>query len=97
MHKTELLGVMRDTRLSFAAGTRVHELTDTEGRVFVLFAHGVDPTASQDELAHAAARFQDESKPLHPARRPRCLLPPTPVGNADRTTLTTRIVLDFQT
>ncbi len=35
--------VMRDTILIFAAGRRVHELTDPEGRVFVLFAYHVDP------------------------------------------------------
>jgi hypothetical protein len=34
---------MRDTRLAFDAGRRVHELTDPEGRVFVLFAYQVDP------------------------------------------------------
>ena len=35
--------VMRDTLLRFAAGKRVHELTDPDGHVFVLFAYGVDP------------------------------------------------------
>jgi len=35
--------VMRDTLLFFEAGRRVHELTDPEGNVFVLFAYGVDP------------------------------------------------------
>ena len=35
--------VMRDTALIFDAGTRVHELTDSTGDVFVLFAYGVDP------------------------------------------------------
>lgn len=36
--------VMRDTLLRFDAGRRVHELTDPEGRVFVLFAYEVDPS-----------------------------------------------------
>ncbi len=36
--------VMRDTQLEFNAGRRVHELTDPEGHVFVLFAYEVDPT-----------------------------------------------------
>jgi len=36
--------VMRDTLLRFAEGKRVHELTDPAGRVFVLFAYGVDPS-----------------------------------------------------
>ena len=35
--------VMRDTLFRFEAGLRVHELTDPEGNVFVLFAYGVDP------------------------------------------------------
>ena len=35
--------VMRDTLLRYAAGTRVHELTDPDGEVFVLIAYGVDP------------------------------------------------------
>jgi hypothetical protein len=35
--------VMRDTLFRFAAGLRVHELTDPDGNVFVLFAYGVDP------------------------------------------------------
>ena len=35
--------VMRDTLLTFAAGTRVHELTDPEDHIFVLFAYDVDP------------------------------------------------------
>jgi len=35
--------VMRDTLLRFPAGSRVHELTNPEGDVFVLFAHHVDP------------------------------------------------------
>ncbi len=35
--------VMRDTLLRFTAGRRVHELTDPDGNVFVLFAYGVDP------------------------------------------------------
>ena len=34
--------VMRDTRFLYPAGTRVHELTDPEGNVFVLFAYGVE-------------------------------------------------------
>lgn len=34
--------VMRDTRFRFPAGTRVHELTDPEGNVFVLFAYEVE-------------------------------------------------------
>ena len=36
--------VMRDNWLEFNAGRRVHEMTDPEGRVFVLFAYEVDPT-----------------------------------------------------
>jgi hypothetical protein len=35
--------VLRDNELRFEAGRRVHELTDPEGNVFVLFAVGVDP------------------------------------------------------
>jgi len=35
--------VLRDTALSFDAGGRVHELTDPEGNIFVLFAFEVDP------------------------------------------------------
>jgi len=35
--------VMRDTLLRFDAGRRVHEITNPEGNVFVLFAYGVDP------------------------------------------------------
>ena len=34
--------VQRDTRLVFTAGMRVHELTDPEGNVFVLFVHHFD-------------------------------------------------------
>ena len=34
--------VMRETRLRFPAGNRVHELTDPEGNIFVLFAYEVD-------------------------------------------------------
>ena len=35
--------VMRDTLLRFDAGKRVHELTDPDGNVFVLFTYQVDP------------------------------------------------------
>ena len=35
--------VIRDTLMQFEAGKRVHELTDPDGNVFVLFAYGVDP------------------------------------------------------
>jgi len=35
--------VMRDTLFTYSAGTRVHELTDPDGNLFVLFAYGVDP------------------------------------------------------
>ena len=35
--------VMRDTVLTYSAGRRVHEITDPDGRVFVLFAFEVDP------------------------------------------------------
>ncbi len=35
--------VMRDNMLRFEVGRRVHELTDPDGHVFVLFAHEVDP------------------------------------------------------
>lgn len=34
--------VMRDTLLVFNPGRRIHQLEDPTGRVFVLFAHGVD-------------------------------------------------------
>ena len=34
--------VMRDTLLVFNPGRRIHELRDPDGRVFVLFAHGID-------------------------------------------------------
>jgi hypothetical protein len=40
--------VMRDTLLVFNAGMRVHELTNPEGNVFVLFAHHVDPYNLQE-------------------------------------------------
>ena len=40
--------VQRDTRLVFTAGMRVHELTDPEGNVFVLFVHHVDSGDWQD-------------------------------------------------
>jgi len=46
--------VQRDTRLVFTAGMRVHELTDPEGGVFVLFAHHIDTGDWQD------ADFQTE-------------------------------------
>ena len=36
--------VMRDTRFTYAAGRRVHELTSPDGDVFVLFAYQVDPS-----------------------------------------------------
>ena len=36
--------VMRDTLFRYSAGQRVHELTDPDGNVFVLFAYDVDPT-----------------------------------------------------
>ena len=35
--------VMRDTVLRWDAGKRVHELTDPEGNIFVLFTYQVDP------------------------------------------------------
>ena len=35
--------VMRDTLLRFPPTALVHELTDPEGNVFVLFVHGIDP------------------------------------------------------
>ena len=35
--------VMRDTRLWFPVGRRVHQLTDPTGRTFVLFAYDIDP------------------------------------------------------
>lgn len=44
--------VRRDTRLVFTAGMRVHELTDPEGNVFVLFVHHFDTGSGQ------AADFQ---------------------------------------
>lgn len=44
--------VQRDTRLRFPAGSRVHELADPEGNVFVLFAYQVDS-------ADFAIDFQD--------------------------------------
>lgn len=34
--------VMRNTALRYLAGTRIHELTDTEGNTYVLFAYEVD-------------------------------------------------------
>ena len=34
--------VMRNTVLRYLAGTRIHELTDTEGNTYVLFAYEVD-------------------------------------------------------
>ena len=36
--------VMRDTRFTYAAGRRVHELTSPGGEVFVLFAFQFDPS-----------------------------------------------------
>jgi len=54
--------VERDTLLVFKAGMRVHELTDPEGNVFVLFAHHVDNDdwkdadfQSEDALAYLTA------------------------------------------
>ena len=38
---THMVNVMRDTRFQFSVGTRVHELTDPRGNVFVLFAYEV--------------------------------------------------------
>lgn len=35
--------VIRDTLLRFPPTALVHELTDPDGNVFVLFAHGIDP------------------------------------------------------
>ena len=35
--------VMRDTLLRFPPTALVHELTDPDGNVFVLFVHGIDP------------------------------------------------------
>ncbi len=52
--------VMRDTRLRFAAGRRIHELTSPEGDVFVLFAYDVDPMNPQFpdfEAADALGEF----------------------------------------
>ena len=40
--------VQRDTRLVFTAGMRVHELTDSEGNIYVLFVHHVDTDDGQD-------------------------------------------------
>ena len=40
--------VQRDTRLVFTAGMRVHELTDPDGSVFVLFVHQIDTDSWQD-------------------------------------------------
>ena len=40
--------VQRDTRLVFNIGMRVHELTNPEGHLFVLFAHQVDPERWQE-------------------------------------------------
>lgn len=45
--------VMRDTSFLFPAGTRVHELTDPEGNIFVLFAYQVE---SED---FTSPNFQD--------------------------------------
>ena len=54
--------VERDTLLVFKVGMRVHELTDPEGHVFVLFAHHVDAEEwkntdfqSEDALSYFAA------------------------------------------
>ena len=47
--------VQRDTRLVFTAGTRVHQLTDPDGNVFVLFVHHVD----EDEWANVDFRSAD--------------------------------------
>jgi len=54
--------VQRDTLLVFTAGMRVHELTDPDGNVFVLFAHHVDTGdwedtdfQSEDALAYLTA------------------------------------------
>ena len=46
--------VQRDTRLVFKPGMRVHQLTDPEGHIFVLFAHHVDTNSTQ------AIDFQSE-------------------------------------
>lgn len=47
--------VQRDTRLVFTKGMRVHELTDADGNVFVLFVHHIDKADWQN------ADFQSEN------------------------------------
>lgn len=54
-----LVNVMRDTRFRFPAGSRVHEVTDPEGAIFVLFAYEVESEdfdspdfEAADALAH---------------------------------------------
>ncbi len=52
--------VQRDTRLVFTTGMRVHELTDPDGSVFVLFVHHIDTDSWQDvdfQLADALDYF----------------------------------------
>ena len=54
--------VIRDTLLRFEAGGRVHEFTDPDGRVFVLFAHEVnpeDPDAIDFEAADALGEIYE--------------------------------------
>ena len=55
--------VMRDTVLRFPTDSRVHELTDPEGDVYVLFAHGVDPDALDDIDFQAVDALGDFSGP----------------------------------
>jgi hypothetical protein len=51
--------VLRDTVWEWSAGRTVHELIDTDGRVFVMQAYcvGVDPTQNEDNLAGLAERL----------------------------------------
>ena len=45
--------VMRDTRFCYPPGARVHELTDPQGNVYILFAYEVD------SFDFASPDFQD--------------------------------------
>ena len=55
--------VMRDTILRFAAGSRVHELTDPEENTFVLFAYGIDPATLESPEFQDADALADFSGP----------------------------------
>ena len=55
--------VMRDTLLRFDIGERVHELTNPEGNIFVLFAYEIDPLNIEIPDFQSAEFLSDLSAP----------------------------------